>query len=69
MSLLVRGCPFIDTKWLLSSLSHPKGGLLNLNMKPLDVLLRRNMTELVSLWFVSVNLICNKDIYMSPFVS
>ena len=49
----------------LLSLSHMIGGLANLSNRPLAGLINRSMARLGSLGLISVDLICNKDIFMS----
>ena len=58
----------VSTVWLLSLLSHIMGGLLNLSSRH-DGLTNRSVTGLSSPRIIGVDLICNKDIYMSTVVS
>ena len=60
LSLFDLGCLFLSTVWLISSLSHTMGSLLNLSSRSLDGLLNRTVASLV---------VCNlflliKDIYI-----
>ena len=54
----------ISAEWLLSSLSHFMGGLLNLGSMPLDGLLNRSVAGLGNLGLMSVYLICNKEMHI-----
>ena len=50
---------------LFSSLSHPMGSLISLYSMPLDGLLKRSVLWLDNLGLIGVDLIHNKDIYIS----
>ena len=54
-----------NAEQLLASLSHPKGSLLNLSSIILDGLINRSMVGLGNSGLISVDLICNEDIYIS----
>ena len=71
LPLCLFGIVFLyNIEWLLSSLLHPVGCLLNLNSMPLDVLLNRRMARHGHPGLISVNPICNKKgIYQHMFQS
>ena len=54
---------------LFYSLSPDMGGLLNLGSMPSVGLSNRSVARLGDLGLIGVDLICNKDIYMSALVS
>ena len=59
---------YITIEWLLSSLLHPMGSLLNSGSMPLDSLLNRKITALCNPGLFSVNLICNRDMVFLWFI-
>ena len=69
VSLFDWGFLLLNTTWLLSSLSHIMDSLLNLGNMVLASLLNRTMARLGNLGFISVDLICNKDICLSVLIS
>ena len=58
--MLPWGYLFIRTVWLLSTLSHTMGGLLNIGNIHLDDLLNRNVAGLGILELIGVDIICSK---------
>ena len=67
VSLFDWGCLFCNAAWLLSSLSHMMGHLLNLSSRPLVSLLNRSVTGLGSLgltavdrlWWLPITMYCS----------
>ena len=68
-SLFTWGFLFSSAVWLLWSLSHAMDGLLNFGSMPFDGLLNRSVARLGNPGLIGVDLICNKDMYISELVS